>query len=455
MKGIIILLLFFTSSLAENTPVLIWSPSSSLRDLPPSFLGGIINADDFSSKYLSPLSSNQQHNLIVFLQDKLSLEDFTNHADVYNPDGDGGAFRNIKNQMDTHSSIHLPAVKMPAKAIYTLMNSLKDKVHQVKDIADMQQLDLASEQDGHMILVSLKPVLGKDEARALSENDKMIAAILAEADKKGIKYTAMYTADSSSEAPQVNLIKRSVDRHLLEAVDNSSINGTFYNGTCIYLYMRQINISVITNDTALTVQPSLPPGIQNATNFSFCNYSIGGNETYSGYITLNLQDNGTAGNRTGVNLDVALKLSFNLNNTYDWQVKEADINITGSVNKTNVNWSSRLNFESVVVPLTFSYHCSSAGPYATYKQNNTSPNNLTVEMYITGFQVQAFNITMYKFGDGWDCIGFFTTGIWMGIFSAVILLMILFFGVNMIANIKTFDRFDDPKGKTITVNVNE
>ncbi|KAL3853211.1 hypothetical protein ACJMK2_016769 [Sinanodonta woodiana] len=454
MKRIISLLLFFTSALAENTPVLIWSPSRSLRDLPPSFLGGIVNADDFSSKYLSPLTSSQQNNLIVFLQDKLSLEDFTNHADVYNPDGDGGAFRNIKSQMDMHSSIHLPAVKMPAKAIYTLMNSFKDKVHQIKDTAGMQQLDLASGQDGHLIIVSLKPILGKDEARTLSENDKMVASVLAEADKKGIKYTAVYTADSSSGAPQVDLVKRSVDRHLLDTPDNSSINGTFYNATCIYLYMRQINITVFTNNSTFTVLPYLPPGVQNATSSSSCNYSAAQNETYSGYITLNLHDNGTAGNRT-VDLGVVLKLSFNLNNTYDWQVKEAEINISGTVNKTSVSTSSKLNFESVVVPLTFSYHCSSAGPFITYKQDNTSTSNVTVEMSIDGFQVQAFNITMYKFGDGWDCIGFFTTGIWMGLFSAVILLMILFFGVNMIASIKTFDRFDDPKGKTIVVNVNE
>ena len=27
---------------------------------------------------------------------QLSVEDFTNHADVYNPSSDGGAFKNVK-----------------------------------------------------------------------------------------------------------------------------------------------------------------------------------------------------------------------------------------------------------------------------------------------------------------------------------------------------------------------
>ena len=34
--------------------------------------------------------------LLIFFLLQLSLEDFTHHADVYNPSGDGGAFKNIK-----------------------------------------------------------------------------------------------------------------------------------------------------------------------------------------------------------------------------------------------------------------------------------------------------------------------------------------------------------------------
>jgi V-type H+-transporting ATPase S1 subunit len=43
----------------------------------------------------------------------------------------------------------------------------------------------------------------------------------------------------------------------------------------------------------------------------------------------------------------------------------------------------------------------------------------------------------------------------MGIITTLLLLTILFYGITMIANITTMDRFDDPKGKTITITVNE
>lgn len=39
--------------------------------------------------------------------------------------------------------------------------------------------------------------------------------------------------------------------------------------------------------------------------------------------------------------------------------------------------------------------------------------------------------------------------------AGVVLASILAFGICMIVNISTMDRFDDPKGKTISVNVGE
>lgn len=70
------------------------------------------------------------------------------------------------------------------------------------------------------------------------------------------------------------------------------------------------------------------------------------------------------------------------------------------------------------------------------------------------FQVQTFYV---KGGFGYynDCIGFFTIPIWSAIICSAILIAILFFGVIMLMNIKTPDRMDDAKGKTISVTVSE
>ncbi len=54
-----------------------------------------------------------------------------------------------------------------------------------------------------------------------------------------------------------------------------------------------------------------------------------------------------------------------------------------------------------------------------------------------------------------DCVGFFTVGTWMGIVSGLIMLSVFLFGISMITNLKTMDRFEDPKGKPIQINAKE
>lgn len=60
------------------------------------------------------------------------------------------------------------------------------------------------------------------------------------------------------------------------------------------------------------------------------------------------------------------------------------------------------------------------------------------------------------FSDKWnDCVGFFSPAIWGALFVVIIFVSILSCGLTMILDIKTMDRFDDPKGKTITINAQE
>jgi V-type H+-transporting ATPase S1 subunit len=57
-----------------------------------------------------------------------------------------------------------------------------------------------------------------------------------------------------------------------------------------------------------------------------------------------------------------------------------------------------------------------------------------------------------RFSDAYDCISFFTMPIWSGILVTIMLLLILSCGLGMIVDIKVMDRFDDPKGKTISIS---
>ena len=55
------------------------------------------------------------------------------------------------------------------------------------------------------------------------------------------------------------------------------------------------------------------------------------------------------------------------------------------------------------------------------------------------------------FGRPYDCIGMMSVPILSGLFIILILTLIMAWALAMIMNIKTMDRFDDPKGASISV----
>ncbi|XP_043266875.1 uncharacterized protein [Venturia canescens] len=91
-------------------------------------------------------------------------------------------------------------------------------------------------------------------------------------------------------------------------------------------------------------------------------------------------------------------------------------------------------------PFNFSYHCSQSVKYIS---------GGGVKFNLKDFQVQ---IDAQKFGDAYDCVGFMSIPIWAGIFVTAILAIIMTWGLTMVMDIRTPDRYDDPKGKTITIN---
>lgn len=103
-------------------------------------------------------------------------------------------------------------------------------------------------------------------------------------------------------------------------------------------------------------------------------------------------------------------------------------------------------------PRERSFHCNRFG--RLYPDANAVIGNFTPAVEFIKLQMQAFtngtDSSKPIFLDSWDCVGFFTIGIWSGIFIASILIGIITLGLAMIMDVKTNDRFDDPKGKAIS-----
>lgn len=108
--------------------------------------------------------------------------------------------------------------------------------------------------------------------------------------------------------------------------------------------------------------------------------------------------------------------------------------------------ASKSQVPQITMPKEFSYSCGS-GYFPTADKKGYLLKN---------FQIQLdFDQEIKKFADSYDCIGFTTAPIWSGLFITFLLLTIVAFGITYIMDIRSMDRFDDPKGKTITVAASE
>jgi len=123
-------------------------------------------------------------------------------------------------------------------------------------------------------------------------------------------------------------------------------------------------------------------------------------------------------------------------------------------------------YNMFAVPKGASYACSGNTSLNTYSHdyNDTvsgpeDDSNPTIRsIHLPGIQVQAFGQFYVNKHDGspvfasaYNCHGYFQLSSWMGIFSVIILSLMLYISIVFAFSIQTMDRFDDPRGPTISV----
>uniref|UniRef100_A0A1B0AZJ2 Uncharacterized protein n=1 Tax=Glossina palpalis gambiensis TaxID=67801 RepID=A0A1B0AZJ2_9MUSC len=130
----------------------------------------------------------------------------------------------------------------------------------------------------------------------------------------------------------------------------------------------------------------------------------------------------------------------------------------GYFHMANVEYDGKkFRSSEVNAPTTFSYFCGDLTLYRIRAEHEPDADPYTLHWHSLQFQAPFNSKTKpdFIFGDAWHCVGFFSGGILMGLLIVVLLLTILFAGVCWMLDINTMDRFDDPKGKTITINTSE
>ncbi|KAJ8923763.1 hypothetical protein NQ315_010345 [Exocentrus adspersus] len=398
-KSVLILIsLLFSVSLVQCTefvPVFMWS-SNKVNEKVPALHK--ISQDSFKDDVLEHLKENPF--VIVFAEQTLSPEDFAQR------DQKGATlFPNLEKHKKNSKVSYLPYVQNPIKALKHLGEEVTEI--SVSDVTESLQFPLTN-----ILIVDLNDARD-DEHRfdMLKRHDAAVISIYKEIAKKHNNILVLYTAHHTSWVAPEDVVSSRKIRSLL-AVNERSV---FVKNNYSLIYYSEASFvldkSLNTNGTAVTL------------NF------VDEKENTSIILT-----------GTSDQLQVRFEFSSSTSVGY-WILKE----VVATYNNTEYNLNSTA-LSDIYALTTFSYHCGDQ----TFTGENTN-----FELYFSAFQVQLFfdgigNVT--KFSDAYDCVGFTSVPIWSGIFVTAVLLLIMTLGITMMMDIKTMDRFDDAKGKTITVN---
>ncbi|KAG8234048.1 hypothetical protein J437_LFUL014773 [Ladona fulva] len=403
------------------------------------------SSDDFRRYILKVVNSNEDITklpvVMVFAEESLSVEDFS-----WATEEDYGSFPRLGNESRSSNTIFFPSIHQPLKALEGLKEAgFKWVKYSSEDVLEMTTsgkkpnwlTDAAEVAKGVVLYIDLEDAhSNEDRPDMLRRHDSLVADAydIMKADREIVLvYTAghssWYEADGREKMSNSFDYEddggrevRSLSRNLLAVpdADNSSDiiltpNKTGSLGVTGLLYTKSDPFLITEDNTNGTV----------LTGF---------------YKSSVLWDDRSNKSSLVINYSKTVKINvvFTKKNGY-WSTPYVDLD-TGS-NKTSLT-------PNVVIeaPMGFSYHCSQA---VSFKKDST-------ELIFMGFQLQGL-MPMPKegqniaFGDGYDCVYFFTAPILSGLFVTMLLGFIMIWGLSMIMDIRTMDRFDDPKGKTITI----
>uniref|UniRef100_A0A8C7HRH8 ATPase H+ transporting accessory protein 1 n=1 Tax=Oncorhynchus kisutch TaxID=8019 RepID=A0A8C7HRH8_ONCKI len=384
--------------------------------------GHIVGVTQLSS-YLETALGSAPRNVLLFLQDKMSIEDFTMYGGAFGNKQDS-AFPNLEGALlSSPSPLVLPTVAWQAS------NAV---IGQLQDQLDTSPLYMDPEMLSQLRLNASSPALLVFRLPYSTgySSDSVIGQVMNIMKSQSVPYTAVYTAVRPSRVSVFTW------RSLLQDEDLFLISSPQEGGAgCIMLWAENLTVSVLRGGrwerhdlTSLTFGEGVTPRLQG----SLCNQSHSS-------LVLNYENIlGQPFLQTIRHYKVSARRWFTLD--------AVEIEYDGQ--KATFNGS-----RNVYAPAEYSYRCQSVTnfryPLLVPRTSKDPANQWRVSF--TDFQIQGFNVAGGEFSYASDCAGFFSPGIWMGLLTSLLMLMILTYGLHMIMQLHTMDRFDDPKGPAISV----
>ncbi|NXY03523.1 VAS1 ATPase, partial [Pteruthius melanotis] len=404
--------------------------------------GHVFSAQELT-ELLQPLFTQNSRTLVLFLQDRLSIDDFTYFSESY---GNKNPFQNEILQ-SSPSSLVLPAVD--CKATKSLLNILQEsggwKLTNVTNL-NVSQLEVNAS-NPNLLVVQLQPLAsglkGISTLQAIAENDKIIGRVTMDLQERGIHFSVIYTAVRPSRISRRTDVVTELRRQLMAAEEEDSLsypplNVTTGNYTCILFYAS--NFSLKANGSVLI-------DLTNAT-FVTQDVDISASECSDSNTTLSLKYTEPVSGISSLEIRFLMTNKFYEGSARKWSTLHS-VEIVQDGEKF-----ATFSVSAISAPAEYSFHCQLVGTSNLYPARlvpSSDDEAKNWDVFISRFQIQGFNIINNQFSYASDCTGFFTPGIWMGLVTSVILLWILTYGIHMIMQLTTNNRFDDPKGPALSV----
>ncbi|NWX52360.1 VAS1 ATPase, partial [Steatornis caripensis] len=414
--------------------------------------GHIVSAQELTV-LLQPLFIQNSRNLILFLQDTLSIDDFTYLSESY---GNKNPFQNQVNKLfinllqeilqSSPSSLVLPAVD--CKAIRYLLSFLQEsgdwKLTYVTNL-DVSQLQVNTS-NPNLLMVQLQPLVSGlnkvSTLEAIAENDKIIGRLTMDLQERGIHFSVIYTAVRPSRISRRTDVVWELRRQLMATEEEDSLsypplNVTTGNDTCILFYAR--NFTLKANNSVFI----------DLTNSTFVtqNVDISSSECSDINTTLSLKYTKPVNGISSLEIRFLMTNKFYEGSARNWSTLDS-VEIVQDGEK-----SATFNVYVISAPAEYSSHCQLVGTSNLYPARLIPSNDEAKnwDVFISRLQIQGFNVENNQFAYASDCTGFFTPGIWMGLVTSIVLVCILTYGIHMIMQLTTNSRFDDPKGPALSV----
>nr|CAB3263087.1 uncharacterized protein LOC101242403 [Phallusia mammillata] len=406
-----------TSLASEFVPLLLWTNTkyTSCQN-GGSFRPGETFSSVFSKNYLECLQQTHPSNVFIFAYDRLSIEDFTLFGSSKEQ-----AFHNIHKYVEKYNtSLVVPSIE-PANII----DDLTDAFHQTFSESNIQ-IDTFH---------SIDRSTPSATAKGLMELDAKIKQTLDAVDGS---YIAIVTSENVVDQDSLQT-GHGMGRHLL-AVEEI-INGTTYLiGNCTYMAYKTLTLFVGTEKSSLVAsskatfvaETCAPKNSTNGTNIAEMTYTPTNSSSITGNVTVRFE---------------FVTAFYPVSAMQWWNLADVTVTYT-SGGTTKTQRLNRRSFNSTITaPIDWSFVCQA--PENISFIGNTSATQVSLQF--NHVQMQSFGVANNTFSRALDCEGWFTGPIWMGLLVGLLVIVMLFYGLAMLSQVTTMDRFDDPKGKTITV----